>query len=183
MVLEPHFDLRVLGFAVGVSVATALPLQSRAGDARRRRETGCCRRYGRPQPPRSSAGRRASHLVGPPALRRGALSANASHLNRVPSGFDRDHVLTLQVEATVPGRTLPPKTSAEFRADHARLGAIRTVAVLVTRSAAAAGSTSVLSGPISLRDRRGGGKAGLGPAPCHVSTPGRPDLTIWPLFF
>ena len=46
------------------------------------------------------------------------------NLNTVPSGFDRDGVLTMQVEATVPGRTVPPKTPAEFRADHARLGAI-----------------------------------------------------------
>ena len=30
----------------------------------------------------------------------------------------------MQVEATVPGRTVTPKTPAEFRADHARLGSI-----------------------------------------------------------
>ena len=30
----------------------------------------------------------------------------------------------MQVEATVPERTVTPKTPAEFRADHARLGAI-----------------------------------------------------------
>jgi predicted permease len=46
------------------------------------------------------------------------------NLNKVPSGFDRDGVLTMQVEATVPGRTVTPKTPEEFRADHARLGAI-----------------------------------------------------------
>ena len=46
------------------------------------------------------------------------------NLNSVPSGFDRDGVLTMQVEATVPGRTVPPKTPEEFRADHARLGAV-----------------------------------------------------------
>jgi predicted permease len=45
------------------------------------------------------------------------------NLNRVPSGFDRDGVLTLKVEATFPGRTVPPKTPEEFRADHARIGA------------------------------------------------------------
>jgi putative ABC transport system permease protein len=32
--------------------------------------------------------------------------------------------LTMEVEATVPGRAVAPKTPAEFRADHARLGAI-----------------------------------------------------------
>jgi predicted permease len=46
------------------------------------------------------------------------------NLNTVSSGFDRNGVLTMEVEATVPGRTVTPKTPAEFRADHARLGAI-----------------------------------------------------------
>ena len=56
-------------------------LQPRAGiarDARRCRETRRCRWNDHAQPSRSSAGRRSSHVVGPPALRRRALSANAS---------------------------------------------------------------------------------------------------------
>ena len=46
VVLEPHFDLRVLGFTAGVSVATALLFSlapALARDARRCRETGRCR--------------------------------------------------------------------------------------------------------------------------------------------
>src|SRR5204862_1332008 len=46
------------------------------------------------------------------------------NLNGVPFGFDPHGILTMQVEATVPGRTVTPKTPAEFRADHARLGAM-----------------------------------------------------------
>ena len=56
-------------------------LQPRAGaarDARRCRETRRCRWNDHAQPSRSSAGRRSSHVVGPPALRRRALSADAS---------------------------------------------------------------------------------------------------------
>jgi predicted permease len=45
-------------------------------------------------------------------------------LNSAASGFDRDGVLTMQVETTVPERSVTPKTPAEFRADHARLGVI-----------------------------------------------------------
>ena len=80
VVLDPHFDLRVLGFTAGVSVATALLFSlapALARDARRRRKT----RPGRgnsSQPSRSNAGRRASHAIRPSALWRRALSADAS---------------------------------------------------------------------------------------------------------
>src|SRR5204862_4740092 len=46
------------------------------------------------------------------------------NLNGVPFGFDPKGILTMQVEATVPGRTVTPRTPAEFRADHARLAAM-----------------------------------------------------------
>ena len=72
----------------------------------------------------------------------------------------------MQVEATVPGRTVPPKTPAEFRADHARLGAIwsgfieRVREVPGVSSAALAADMSPLS-----RRIRGVGLAIDGPAP------------------
>ncbi len=81
VVLDPRLDLRVLGFTAGVSVATALLFSlapALARDARRCRETRRCRWNDHAQPSRSSAGRRSSHVVGPPALRRRALSADAS---------------------------------------------------------------------------------------------------------
>ena len=127
VVLEPHFDLRVLGFTAGVSVATAL-LFSLAPALRATRVDAA-------KP--AAAGGTATHnrlgralvvvqvTLSVLLLCGAALFLRTLHnLNNVPSGFDRDGVLTMQVEATVPGRTVTPKTPAEFRADHARLGAI-----------------------------------------------------------
>ena len=127
VVLEPHFDLRVLGFTAGVSVATAL-LFSLAPALRATRvdaaKPGQCRRH-------TAHNRLGRTLVVVQVTLSVLLLCGAAlflrtlhNLNSVPSGFDRDGVLTMQVEATVPGRTVTPKTPAEFRADHARLGAI-----------------------------------------------------------
>ena len=127
VVLEPHFDLRVLGFTAGVSVATAL-LFSLAPALRATRVDAA--------KPGAAGGTTTHNHLGRALvvvqvtlsvllLCGAALFLRTLHnLNRIPSGFDRDGVLTMQVEATVPGRTVPPKTPAEFRADHARLGAI-----------------------------------------------------------
>src|SRR6185436_13801732 len=126
-VLEPHFDLRVLGFTAGVSVATAL-LFSLAPALRATRVDAA-----KPAPAGGTAtdNRLGRALVVVQVTLSVLLLCGAAlflrtlhNLNRVPSGFERDGVLTMQVEATVPGRTVPPKTPAEFRADHARLGAI-----------------------------------------------------------
>jgi predicted permease len=127
VVLEPHFDLRVLGFTAGVSVATAL-LFSLAPALRATRVDAA--------KPGGQAVATAHNRLGRTLvvvqvtlsvllLCGAALFLRTLHnLNRAPAGFDRDGVLTMLVEATVPGRTDPPKTPAEFRADHARLGAI-----------------------------------------------------------
>jgi putative ABC transport system permease protein len=126
VVLEPHFDLRVLGFTAGVSVATAL-LFSLAPALRATRVAAA-------KP--GQAGATAHNRLGRTLLVvqvtlsvlllcGAALFLRTLHnLNQVPSGFDRDGVLTIQVEATVPGRTVRAKTPAEYRADHTRLGAI-----------------------------------------------------------
>jgi predicted permease len=126
VVLEPHFDLRVLGFTAGVSVATAL-LFSLAPALRATRVDAA-------KP--GQAGATAHNRLGRTLvivqvtlsvllLCGAALFLRTLHnLNRVPAGFDRDGVLTMQIEATVPGRTEGKKTPAEYRADHARLGAI-----------------------------------------------------------
>jgi predicted permease len=126
VVLEPHFDLRVLGFTAGVSVATALlfslapALRATRVDAAKPGQAGAT--------PHNRLGRTlvvAQVTLSVLLLCGAALFLRTLHnLNSVPSGFDRDGVLTMQVEATVPGRTVRPKTPAEFRADHARLGAI-----------------------------------------------------------
>ena len=125
--LEPHFDLRVLGFTAGVSVATAL-LFSLAPALRATRVDAA-------KP--AAAGSTATHnrfghalvvvqvTLSVLLLCGAALFLRTLHnLNSVPSGFDREGVLTMEVEATVPGRTVPLKAPEEFRADHARFGAI-----------------------------------------------------------
>jgi putative ABC transport system permease protein len=126
VVLDPHFDLRVLGFTAGVSVATALlfslapALRATRVDAAKPGQAGATvhNRLGRTQVVVQVT---LSVLL----LCGAALFLRTLHnLNAVPAGFDRHGALTMQVEATVPGRSVTPKTPAEFRADHARLGAI-----------------------------------------------------------
>jgi predicted permease len=76
------------------------------------------------------------------------------NLNGAPAGFDRHGVLTMQVEATVPGRTAPPKTPAEFRADHARLGAIWTAFIDRVHEVPGVSSAAVSNmNPLSGRQR------------------------------
>ena len=154
VVLEPHFDLRVLGFTAGVSVATAL-LFSLAPALRATRVDAA-------KP--ATAGGTATHnrlgrtlvvvqvTLSVLLLCGAALFLRTLHnLNNVSSGFDRDGVLTMEVEATMPGRTVTPKTPAEFRADHARLGAIWSGFIERVRevpgvSSAAVGAMNPLSG-------------------------------------
>ena len=127
VVLEPSFDLRVLGFTAGVSVTTAL-LFSLAPALRATRVDAA-------KPGAAGGTTTHNHLGRALVVAQVTLSVlllcgaalflrTLHNLNGVPSGFDRDGVLTIQVEATVPGRTVRPKTPAEFRSDHARLGAI-----------------------------------------------------------
>ena len=167
VVLEPHFDLRVLGFTAGVSVATALlfslapALRATRVDAARPGQAGLIRqnRLGR------------SLVVVQVTLSvlllcgAGLFLRTLHNLNRVPSGFDRNGALTMQVEATVPGRTVAPKTPAEFRADHARLGAVWSGFIERVHAVPGVSSAAVATmNPLSGRDR--GVKIAIhGPAP------------------
>jgi len=157
VVLEPHFDLRVLAFTAGVSVATAL-LFSLAPALRATRVDAA-------KPGAAGGTTTHNHLGRALVVVQVTLSVlllcgaalflrTLYNLNTVSSGFERDGVLTMQLEATVPGRTIPPKTPAEFRADHARLGAIwsglmeRVHQVPGVSSAGVAAGMSPLSGHI-----------------------------------
>jgi predicted permease len=157
VVLEPHFDLRVLGFTAGVSIATALLFSLapalRATDVDAAKPGSVVR-----STPQNRLGRA---LVVVQVTLSVLLLCGAAlfvrtlyNLNGVVSGFDHDGILTMQVEATVPGRTVTPRTPAEFRADHARLGAIwrgfmeRVHQVPGVSSGAVAAGMSPLSGRI-----------------------------------
>ena len=157
VVLEPHFDLRVLGFTAGVSVVTALlfslapALRATRVDAAKPTAAGGTATHNR-------LGRALVVLqvtLSVLLLSGAALFLRTLHnLNRVPSGFDRDGVLTMQVEATVPGRTVTPKTPAEFRADHARLGAIWSGFMERVHDVPGVSSAAVATmNPLSGRDR------------------------------
>jgi predicted permease len=123
--LEPRFDLRVLGFTTGLAIATAI-LFSLAPALRATRVDAAKPAAGGGAPVHNRFGQ--SLVVAQVTLSVLLLCGAAlflrtlGNLSRVPSGFDRDGVLTMQLEATFPGRTVPPKTPEEFRADHARIG-------------------------------------------------------------
>jgi putative ABC transport system permease protein len=157
VILEPHFDLRVLGFTAGVSIVTALLFS--LAPALRATHVGAAKPGSAVRStPQNRLGRAlvvVQVMLAVLLLCGGALFVRTLHnLNTVASGFDRDGILTMQVEATVPGRTVPPKTPAEFRAEHARLGAIwrgfveRVHQVPGVSSAAVAAGMSPLSGRI-----------------------------------
>jgi len=154
IVLEPHFDLRVLAFTCGVSFATAV-LFSLAPALRATRVDAAKPGSVARSTARNNLGKT---LVVIQVMLSVLLLCGAAlfvrtlyNLNGVTSGFDHGGILTMQVEATVPGRTVAPKTPAEVRADYARLGAMwrgfmeRVNQVPGVSSAAAAGM-SPLSG-------------------------------------
>ena len=160
ILLSPHFDFRVLAFTAGIALSTAL-LFSLAPALRATRVEAA-----RPAAlPTAGSGKHATRLgqslvvmqvtLAVVLLCGAALFLRTLHsLNRVQSGFDREGVLTMNVEATVPGRHVPPKTPDEYRLDHARLGAIWSdlgsrVAGLPGVASAGVGTLSPLSG----RDR------------------------------
>ncbi len=169
VVLEPHFDLRILGFTAGVSIATALLFSLMP--ALRTTRVGAANPGSAPRT--TSQNRVGQTLVivqvtlSVLLLCGGALFVRTLlNLNEVASGFDRHGILTMQVEATVPPPTAVPKTPTEFRAEHARLGAIwrglmeRVYELPDVSSAAAAAGMSPLTGRI-----RGVKIAIDGPAP------------------
>ena len=72
----------------------------------------------------------------------------------------------MQVEATVPGRTVTPKTPPEFRADHARLGAIWRGLIERVRQVPGVSSAGVAAGMSPLSGHIRGVRIAIdGPAP------------------
>lgn len=157
VVLEPRFDLRVLGFTAAVAVATALlfslapALRATRVDAAKPVATGGA-------PTHNRLGRAlvvVQVTLSVLLLCGAALFLQTLHnLNKVPSGFDREGVLTMQVEATVPRRSVSPKTSSEFCTDHARFGPIwRGFIDRVRELPGVASAAAATIHPLSGRDR------------------------------
>ena len=154
VVLEPHFDLRVLGFTAGVSIATAL-LFSLAPALRATRVDAA-------KP--AAAGGTATHnrlgrtlvvvqvTLSVLLLCGAALFLRTLHnLNTVSAGFDRDGVLTMQIEMTVPGRhrrRRPRRNIAPIMRGSARSGVASSIecATCQVSSSASVAAMNPLSG-------------------------------------
>jgi putative ABC transport system permease protein len=169
VVLEPHFDLRVLGFTGGVSIATALLFS--LAPALRATQVDAAKpgRVVRSTPQNRLGGALVVVQVTLSVLLlcgAGLFVRTLHNLNAVAFGFDHDGILTMQVEATVPGRTVTPKTPAEFRADHARLGAIWHGFIERVRQVPGVSSAAVTAGMSPLSGAIRGVKIAIdGPAP------------------
>jgi predicted permease len=169
LVLAPHFDLRVLGFTAAVSLVTALlfsvapALRATNVDAAK---PGSVIRA-------TSQNRLGRALVVVQVTLSVLLLCGAVlfvrtlfNLNRVDFGFDRGGILTMQVEATVPGRAVAPRTPEEFRADHARLGTIWRGFIERVRGVPGVSSGALAAGMSPLTGMIRGVKIGIdGPAP------------------
>jgi predicted permease len=169
VVLDPHFDLRVLGFTAGVSLATALLFSLAPALRATRVDAAKPGSVVRSTPP-NRLGRAlvvAQIALSVLLLCGAALFVRTLHnLNGVGFGFDRDGILTMQVEATVPGRTVTPKTPAQFRADHARLGAMWRGFIERVRQVPGVSSAGVAAGMSPLSGAIRGVKVAIdGPAP------------------
>jgi predicted permease len=156
--LDPEFDLRVLAFTAAVAGTAALlfsvapALHATRVDAAKPPVSGAT-----PLP--ASRLRLSQSLVAIQVMLSVVLLSGAAlfvrtlqNLEAVDSGFARERVLTMQVAATVPGRSwTPDSTPAESKADFARLGGIwetfiDQVADMPGVTAAAVATISPLSG-------------------------------------
>jgi predicted permease len=121
--LEPHFDLRVLGFTGAAAVLTVVlfssapVLYATRVDAAKPGDTNVSLTR-----PRARIGRALVVLQVTLAMALvcgAALFVRTLHnLNNIDAGFDRQGVLSVQVEASIPPPAVPPKTPAEHRQNH-----------------------------------------------------------------
>ncbi len=176
ILLSPEFDLRVLIFTAAVSAFAALlfslapALRATRVDAAKPATTGMSASRSRVRLGQSLLVVQVTLSV--VLLCGAALFLRTMHnLAAVDAGFDREGVLTFQVDATIPASTVPPKTPDEHRLAHARLGAMWHD--FTTRVGAMPGVTSAALGtmsPLTGRDR--GVKVHVRGGPPPSSKPG-----------
>ena len=157
--LDAGFDGRVLAFTAAVAAITALlfslapALHATRGDAATPAAAGASSAR-----PRVRLGRSLIVLqvtLSVVLLCGAALFLRTLHnLKTVDAGFNREGVLTMIVEAIVPGRSVPPTTPAARRADHARLGAMweHFIVRVSAQPGVTAAAVSTMN-PLSGRDR------------------------------
>jgi len=157
--LEPQFDLRVLGFTAAVAVITVILFSVgpalhatrvhtvNPGDGRAA--------FTRPRMRMGQALVLLQVTLAMALLCGAALFVRTLHnLSAIDGGFNREGILIIQVEATIPAPPTRPQTPREYRQDHAARGAmwqrfVERVASLPEVSGAAIGMMS----PLSRRDR------------------------------
>jgi putative ABC transport system permease protein len=124
ILLEPRFDTRVLGFVAVTSVITVMlfsvapVLHALRVDAAKPGDANVSLTK-----PRVRAGQALTVLqvtLAMALLCSSALFVRTLHnLNTIDGGFRREHILSAQVEATLPPAAARPQTPAEHRQDHA----------------------------------------------------------------
>ena len=130
LVLEPVFDVRVIGFTAAVAALTALlfslapAIHATRSDAAKPHATGATRRW------RASLSTGRALLVVQVMLSAVLLTGavlflrTLQQLQTIDVGFAREHVLTMSVQATLPESGVKPATPVEHRRHHGRLGAM-----------------------------------------------------------
>ena len=159
VLLNPAFDLRVLAFTAAVAAFTALLFS--LAPALHATRSGAAKPAATTTSPAGSRARLGQSLVAIQVMLSVVLTCGAAlflrtlhNLNALDSGYDREGVLTTVVEASVPGRAVPPATPGEQRRDHARLGAMweSLAARLMGMPGVTSAAVSTMS-PLTGRDR------------------------------
>jgi predicted permease len=173
LLLDPEFNLRVLGFTAAVGMTTAL-LFSLAPALRATRVDAT-----KPMVAARTSVERAGVRLGQALVvaqvtltvvllfGAGLFLRTLHELNTLPPGFNREGVLTMVVDMTVPGISVPAETAEARKAVHARVAALWTP--FLDRVGSLPGVTSVGAATMSpLTGRDWGG---------HIAISGGPRLT------
>jgi predicted permease len=160
ILLAPGFDLRVLGFTAAVGMITALLFSLAPALRATRSDAAQPIAAGRTSVEKSGARLGQTLVVIQVTLTvvllcgAGLFLRTLHKLNTLPPGFNRQGVLTMVVETTVPGINVPAKTPEARRADHARVGALWTSFIdrISTMSGVISAAAATMS-PLTGRDR------------------------------